>query len=286
MYSGDNLLMLDPHANHLRLGEQAQGEPALFGNLVDTESDCYIDINKEAAGQLQPFLSFTELPRSAYPGAWFSLPRHNLQVGTSNSCLQTGQQGSVRYAKMPSAQTSLPMMVYRSSCRLRLSHCCSPDVSRKSQYMRNSQLNLRPACYSAVRQALRHSDITTSAPTGHLLQKTVKVIRGDDPPVYKSWLVAIDHTSTTGNGVAALLGQSSAQPNGDDAFEPVVTDGRVYITMPLPFGVAGLPVHINGSFWVQSDRRKLWSGEGDRGRVNLFFSQHVHAYTCLPHGMI
>ncbi len=51
--------------------------------------------------------------------------------------------------------------------------------------------------------------------------------------------------------------------------------------MPLPFGVTALPVHVNGAFWVQSDRRKLWSGEGDRGKVST-----GHAGQCADAGCV
>ena len=71
------------------------------------------------------------------------------------------------------------------------------------------------------------------------------------------------------DGVAALLSDNTS---GGVSWLPAVV-GKVYATMPLPLNASGLPVHLNGGFWMQADRRKLWSGEGDRGKVS---------HTCCP----
>lgn len=74
------------------------------------------------------------------------------------------------------------------------------------------------------------------------------------------------------DGVAALLHETRSRGRSGGACVTVTglsaMLGKVYATMPLPLTVSGLPVHINSAFWMQADRRKLWSGEGDRGKVS------------------
>ncbi|KAL0040856.1 hypothetical protein WJX79_007533 [Trebouxia sp. C0005] len=82
----------------------------------------------------------------------------------------------------------------------------------------------------------------------------------------KVWAVTTNTASPGGtDGVAAALYSGPAVAMTEQYTLPGIA-GRVHATMPLPFGATALPVHVNGAFWVQSDRRKLWSGEGDRGK--------------------
>ena len=43
--------------------------------------------------------------------------------------------------------------------------------------------------------------------------------------------------------------------------------GSVFATMALPLEDTGLPLHINGDFWLASDRRSLWDDEGQDSKV-------------------
>ncbi len=120
-------------------------------------------------------------------------------------------------------------------------------------------------------------DMPGSAGTGQNLSQLVTVrIQHDTGPVFskKVWAVTTNAASAGGtDGVAAALHSGPAVATAKQYSLPAI-NGRVYATMPLPFGVTALPVHVNGAFWVQSDRRKLWSGEGDRGKVR---ARHMHA---------
>lgn len=80
-------------------------------------------------------------------------------------------------------------------------------------------------------------------------------------------------------GVAELMHTASAHGISRTVLPAV--NGRIFVTMPMPFPVTGLPLHVNGSFMVQADRRKLWSGDGDKGRVSALchFSSDVHHHT-------
>lgn len=113
-------------------------------------------------------------------------------------------------------------------------------------------------------------DMPGSAITNQILSQlvTVRIQHGTGTAFTKQvWAVTTNTASSGGtDGVAAALYTGPASASAGEYSLPG-SAGRVYATMPLPFGVTALPVHVNGAFWVQSDRRKLWSGEGDRGTV-------------------
>ena len=103
-----------------------------------------------------------------------------------------------------------------------------------------------------------------------LHQLTVSIKQGQKAgSTSKIWGVATSTGSPGGtDGVAALLRETRRTGVCETVIGLSGVHGKVYATMPLPLNVSGLPVHVNGAFWMQADRRKLWSGEGDRGKVN------------------
>ncbi|DBB04151.1 TPA: hypothetical protein ACH3X1_013197 [Trebouxia sp. C0004] len=109
-----------------------------------------------------------------------------------------------------------------------------------------------------------------SGSTGQNLSQlvTVRIRHGTGTAfTMKVWAVTTNTASSGGtDGVGAALHTGPASASAEDYSLPG-TAGEVYATMSLPLGVIALPVHMNGAFWVQSDRRKLWSGEGDRGKA-------------------
>ena len=95
---------------------------------------------------------------------------------------------------------------------------------------------------------------------------TVTVSRqtGTDYLRTQTWL-RVDNPAALSCGVAFLIHDSAAADGRH--YLPSVA-GKVFITLPLPLEKTGLPVHINGAFMVQSDRRNLWSGDDDGGKVS------------------
>ncbi len=114
-------------------------------------------------------------------------------------------------------------------------------------------------------------DMPVSASTGQNLSQlvTVRIQHGAGTAFTKKVWAVTSNTASSGStdGVAAALHSGPTSTSAEKYSLPGIA-GRVYATMPLPFEVTALPVHVNGAFWVQSDRRKLWSGEGDRGKVS------------------
>lgn len=115
-----------------------------------------------------------------------------------------------------------------------------------------------------------------------LSEASINIIRQDHPHTSEYWARATNPASIGGNDrVAILLGKHSADPAADevDSISFPLVEGKVYATVPLPCHVTGLSVHMNGSFHVQSDRRNLWSGDGDKGKVGWLVKELYHTRT-------
>lgn len=85
----------------------------------------------------------------------------------------------------------------------------------------------------------------------------------DGSTTTRVWMRVLDSTASC-SGVALLQQDSQLDP------ELPLVSGKIYTTMALPVEHTGLPVHINGDFLVSSDRRNLWEGKGDDGKVVFF----------------
>lgn len=104
------------------------------------------------------------------------------------------------------------------------------------------------------------------------------------PPQHQQWLTHAGVHSKEAAGqaralhcsadvsVAVCLGKGEAAEGAAEggaekaaaaaaASAPLPVAGRAYCYLPLPI-LSGLPVHVNGSFALSSNRRALWSGEG------------------------
>jgi sacsin len=74
-------------------------------------------------------------------------------------------------------------------------------------------------------------------------------------------------------GLAARLWTHSSSSEKQQAFP-----GIVYCFLPLPENYTNLPVHVNGHFALDNNRRRLWTdtdGEGERSKWNHFMNTCV-----------
>ena len=70
---------------------------------------------------------------------------------------------------------------------------------------------------------------------------------------------------------------SQDNSTGSTTYLPKV-DGQLFCSLPLPYGKTGLPLHVDGKFLLQSNRRALFLGtdNGGIGQQNLdIFERHV-----------
>ena len=90
--------------------------------------------------------------------------------------------------------------------------------------------------------------------------------------------VAVSNADNPGQvaEVAACLGGSST--DAPTAALPVVA-GTLYCCMPLPFTGTGLPLHVHGTWALQSNRRELWTNIDDERKLVQLFSSLLEPYT-------
>lgn len=250
-------MFLDPHAT--RLPNQVT---SLRGNLVDPDSHRYVDIQHEAPSQMDPFVSAIcpSLPPytvgTHYPGTLFRLALRTPEAAATSKISQ----------KAFSADDILASTL-ADFCKL------APDlllftrsVATISVWVKESADKEAALLHESIRSKEDLAGATDSQLT--VQQLTVRTQSSTCKSISKMWAVATSLASAGGtDGVAALLGES-AGCRVQKPFPLPLLQGKVYATMPLPFNVSGLPVHLNGAFWMGSDRRKLWSGEGDEGKVS------------------
>ena len=258
LLTGEDIMFLDPH--EARLPNKA---PSLRGNLVDPHNKHYVDIQQQASCQMQPFLSAT----SACP----SLPA--LSVGTH-------YPGTLFRLAFRTPQTAATSLISKESITAdkfqanTLKDFCSiaPDlliftrhVHTISVYVQDSADSSAGMLHECTRQL---SPFDTAHSELRVQQLTTRMQQGSQAAATcKMWAVATSVGSEGEcNGVAALLHEGPATTSPAQWELPEIM-GKVYATMPLPFETSKLPVHINGAFLVQADRRKMWSGEGDEGKV-------------------
>lgn len=236
------------------------------GNLV-----LHPELMATAPNQLDPFLSVTKacpaLPTltvgARYPGTLFRLALRSAEAA------ETSKISSDPIDPAQFQATTLNDFLLTAPDALLFTR----SVKTISVYVKeavDSETVLLHECTATS------EDIAAGLPrTGPLLTEllTVRFQQGINAAAAKTvWVMATNTASAGGtDGIAAALHIGPASAAADEYNLPSII-GRVYATMPLPFAVTALPVHMNGAFWVQSDRRKLWSGEGDRGKV----STHIH----------
>ena len=78
--------------------------------------------------------------------------------------------------------------------------------------------------------------------------------------------VAVSNADNPGqvSEVAACLGGSAVDASA--AALPNVA-GTLYCCMPLPFTGTGLPLHVHGTWALQSNRRELWTNIDDERKL-------------------
>ncbi len=264
LLSGDDVMYLDPHARILP--GQA---PSMRGSLVSN-----IRLMAEAPNQMQPFLSVTSacpaLPALTagvhYPGTLFRLALRTAEAA------QTSKISSDAIDPAQSVNSVLNKFINAAPDMLLFTRSVK-TISIFVKEEADSQAVLLHECTATC------EDMPGSVSTGQIHSQlvTVRIQHGTGTAFTKKvWAVTTNVTSAGGtDGVAAALHSGPAAATAEQYTLPGIA-GRVHATMPLPFGVTALPVHVNGAFWVQSDRRKLWSGEGDRGKVSSLPHAPLH----------
>ena len=244
--SGENLLVLDPHGKHLPEHLQSWG-----CNFVTRQSSHYVNLALEAPSQVDLFTSFTEsctaapdlATGSSYPGTIFRLALRTEDAAKTSDIsndLITASQFEQTLEEFAAAAPDLLLF---------LRH-----VNKISVYIKEDGQNaatLKHQCKAA-------SFMPSSS---DLRQKLTDRTRKADNSTSSRVLLKVTNPAKNGDGIATLLRQS---PSTEQL--PSLS-GKVYSTMALPFEETGLPVHVNGAFFVSSDRRNLWEGEGDEGKV-------------------
>ena len=258
LISGDEILLLDPHARHL-----PDDAASLRANMANRDSLWYVDIMAEAPGQLEAFLIVTAacsaLPTfqagTHYPGTLFRLALRTREAA----------QASIISSEAIDADQFLNSTLHDFMST-------APDLLLFTRSVKTISVYVKESAESdavLLHECKASSEVMPGE--GQVLTQMLTVDiqhGGTKPDSSKVWVLATDKAldAEGTNGVAAALHLSQGPMTGDNFSLPSIA-GRVYATMPLPFGVTALHVHMNGAFWVQSDRRKLWSGEGSRGKV-------------------
>lgn len=242
--SGDNLLVLDPHGTYLPEHLRSWG-----CNLVSRDSHHFVDLAREASGQLDPFAGVTAscmavpglTTRSHYPGTLFRLALRSKAAAKASDISSESIEADQFEQILDEFAAAAPDLL------LFLRHVTKISVYIKEDGQHTA--TLKHQCEAAVQRAS----------TGLQQTFTVHIEKADSSKCSRTWLKIID-PAKNGDGIATLLQDSLCEHLPS-------LDGKVYSTMALPFENTGLPVHINGAFFVSSDRRNLWEGEGDNGKV-------------------
>lgn len=273
LVTGNDIMILDPHRTRL-----PHRQPSLRGNTIDPGSERYVDIQQQAPMQLKPFLSATAAcpalptlsPHAHYPGTLFRLAFRTPEAAATSLICQEAITADDFLASTlwEFCEIAPELLLFTRS------------VSAISVYVKESADSSAVLMHEC--KANRKS-ISTSANSPAALDEVTVTIQGSYQvrSVRKVWGLATSTASPGGtDGVAALLHETESTGRSGNRYSDAklglsAVRGKVYATMPLPLTVSGLPVHMNGAFWMQADRRKLWSGEGDRGKVSQWYIRHV-----------
>ena len=250
--SGDHMLVLDPHGTHLP--NQLQ---SVFGNLVSTKDKNFVDIAKECPGQMEPFLAFTKqcsaVPdlahRRQYPGTLFRLSLRSPQAA---------QRSEISQESFTADQFLQTLHAFIEA---------TPDLLLFTRHVKAVSIyskQTRDAPCKLLHESTASMSNMSSSAGCQLQQVTVHVQSAGNPMTTKVWVKSTCSATYRPQGNVAVLLQDSSVSTGNTLPKVV---GKVYSVMALPLQSTNLPVHINGAFCMSSDRRTLWTGEGDRGQV-------------------
>ena len=257
--SGSHMLVLDPHTSHLQMPDHT---PSVFGNIVSDSNDNFISTAQECPGQLEPFLSFTKhfpsvptmCDRQHYPGSIIRLALRTAEAAATSKISNESFTSEDFCSILDTFIQGAPDLL------LFTRHVKSISIWLKKTV--DSPCSLLHSCNATATQ------LQLARPVSHCTLQTVTVSRQNaDGSTGKTIWAKASHTRQKegeyGGDVAALV-----QHEGLSQELPAV-EGKVYSTLALPLQNTRLPMHINGTFIMSSDRRTLVTGEGDRGQVNL-----------------
>jgi len=252
--SDDRLLLLDPHA--LYLPEQ---HLSMLCNFVDQLDSDHVNL----ADDIEPFVSFNAscpvVPdweaEAPYPGTVFRFPLRvpETALASTISKISISKEDCINTIVNPFLHTTAELVLFTR-------HTKSISAYVKESQGADSILLQQCVASSAAAPVLASANSSFSYCTVTVSNKT-----GTDHSSRQTWL-RVDNPAAMSCGVAILIHDSAAAAGRQ--YLPSIA-GKVFITLPLPLGNTGLPVHINGAFKVQSDRRNLWSGQDDGGKVSV-----------------
>lgn len=269
LLSGDCLLTLDPHGTHLP--DQLE---SIFGNLVDPHDKHFVNVAHDHPGQLHPFMSFTNTCPSVhtlaqgkhYPGTLFRL------------ALRT--QSAAQVSRISGDSFTADSFLKTLSTFIQI----APDLLLFTRHVKHISVYVKEAAEGpcklihecAAKYAFNvYSMISTSSDPQSV---SISIQDANETKTKRVW-VKSTHPATAGRpggGVAVLLQDDSS---GNSQTLPTIA-GLVYSIMALPLERTGLPVHINGGFRMSSDRRTLWTGEGNRGQVSYSTTLQKLGFEC------
>ena len=254
--SGDNLLILDPHGTHLQ--DQL---PSVFGNMMEKHDKHFVDMANDSPDQLEPFTSFSKhcssVPtwssRKHYPGTLFRLALRSEAAALRSEISKESLSADQFAATLQEFVQAAPDLL------LFTRHVKTISVFIKDS--KDSKCSLMHECSASV------SNTTSTLLDCMLYKTTISMQDTSGPKTKRTWLKATHFNSyySRKSGDVAILMSDDALA-ADKPWPEVA--GKVYSVMALPLPPTSLPVHINGDFCLSSDRRTLWTGEGDRGQVS------------------
>ena len=256
--SGDDMLVLDPHGTHLPAQLQS-----MFGNLVSGRDGRFVNVGKECPGQLHPFQSFTnkcsDVPdfgsRRHFPGTLF-----RLALRTQQAALRS-EISSESFTKDQILQTLHSFIQAAPDLLLFTRHVKAISVYLK--HTADGACELLHECRASASNISGLAKCQLQKVSIHI-QSAESVSPASPGMTTKVWVKSA-HTATGSEGNVAVLLQDDSP--GGNTLPKVI--GKVYSIMALPLQTTNLPVHINGDFCMSADRRTLWAGDGDRGKVRM-----------------
>ena len=259
--SGDHLMMLDPHGEHL-----PDHQESIFGNLVDPEDEFPVD-PAECPGQLDPFLSFTahcpdkHVPELVlgrrYDGTLFRLALR------SASAAKTSQISSEFFTADKVSQILRRFSHVAPGLLLFTRHVKSISVYQKDSV--DSPCTLLHQC-----SASKTKQDSVAGCHRHLI--SVKIHNSRNNASRQQWMRCTHSAPGRISADTAVLLQDNVDGR-DTVF--LVLDGQVYSTLTLPLTRTQLPLHINGAFMMSSDRRTLRGGEGAQAEVTSRYKSYA-----------
>ncbi|KAL3132925.1 hypothetical protein ABBQ38_006839 [Trebouxia sp. C0009 RCD-2024] len=227
IFSGDSLLILDPHGTHLH--DQL---PSVFGNVVNKEDKHFVDVYADSPDQLNPFLSFTRNCSSVptlstskhYPGTLFRLAlRTETAAQHSEISKESLSPDQIAQALHHFAQAAPDLLLFTRHVK---------GISVWTKESQHSKCTLMHECSASMR------DVPSPMPGCQLQEATISIQRCEDPQAPRSetrkvWLKST-HSVKGQSGDVALLMHSDG--NSPCQHLPNVV-GKVYSTMALPLAL-------------------------------------------------